>query len=718
MTDSTTPEIHTDPDACRLPPAFLLSLHEAACGGRTRDPAALLAQLDGAPAAEGESWQQSMQARLAPWRFRTSEVELDVQRACEAAGAGSTLVTWSEQSGWLAILDRRDSSARVARPNGAAAWVTVEDLGQALGHSSIGEVRDWLIIEAGLAGAVSPGSARLAPFRRLIEIIRPERGDVLTIVLYSAFIGLLTLAMPIAVQQLVNTVAFGGLFQPVVVLAFMLLAGLAIAASISAAQAYLAEIVQRRVFVRACADLAMRLPRVRPGGFGGRPPHALVNRFFDLVTLQKTGAKLLLDGSTVLLQTAAGLLILSFYHPLMLALSIVLLALMATVAFVFGRGATTSAIHESSAKYDLAEWLEELVRHDTVFRSSAGRARATERADALASTWVTARHQHYRIVFRQYIAALGLQVLVNTLVLALGGFLVVAGELTLGQLVASEIIVAAVVTAFARLAKQLESYYDMLAAVDKVGSLLDLPIDLGDGRTEPGHDGPAGLEGRHLDHSSGRRRLLNDVSLAIRPGERVALQGGLGSGRSVLVDILAGIRSPDRGYVLLDGEDLRDRSEDSLRDEVMLLRSPQILPTTVRENLRMGNRAARSEDQRRALAAVGLLDDLRDLPDGLNTALQPGGHPLSRGQIYRLEIARALLAQPRMLILDEVLSHLDDDALETVLDSLMDPAAPWTLLVVSKEARVIARCNRVIRLEDGRLFEEKAASPGPKEVVV
>ena len=680
-----------------LPPAFLLTLRSAA----------------GLPGVEGvgggeippnaDSWEEAVRAPLRRAGCLMRDVELDPAEVSQAAHPGVPLVSWSADTDWIAVLDGSERSVRVAGPGRREDSLSPAELWELLGR----EPRKWIAIEPGLAPIKAEGGDHPRPFRRLVEIVRPERGDVLAIVLYAAFVGLLSLTIPIAVQQLVNTVAFGGLVQPVVVVALMLLLGLAIAASFSAFQAYLSEIVQRRVFVRACLDLAERLPRVAPGTFEGRSATGFVNRFFDLVTLQKMGAKLLIDGSGVILQASTGLLILSFYHPLMLGLSVVLFGTMAVVSFTLGRHAPRTALRESTAKYELAYWMEELVRHDSVFRTTAGRSLAAERADALASSWVAARRHHYRTVFRQLAAALGLQVVVNSLVLALGGFLVVAGELTLGQLVASEIIVAAVVAAFARLARYFESYYDVLAAVEKVGGMIDLPLEPGDQPQPRGFEaGAASVEASELSCSRGGERVLEEVSLRLEPGDRAALVADSEQSVGVLLETLAGLRTPASGWVALEGEDLRNRLPQDVADDVALLRGAEILPATIRENLTVARREATTDELRGALDAVGLLQAVRALPDGMDAMLGPDGFPLSRSQSTLLVIARALVAGPRLVLIDDTSLPLDPEVRKPALDALLQPAAPWTVLVASRDQTVLEQCDATFRLEGGRLHQD------------
>ncbi len=727
-----------------LPAGFLMTLHVAA--GQRDDANLARAVSDSATVrvTEEADWKSLLRAQFEPSGFLVRELEVSLSEACRAARHGVPLVRWTRGTGWIALLDGTDRRARVVSADSAPVWLPVEELRGRLVESGAGApagsragdgvdqaaraesaepTHVWLAIDGGLVAAAADTSAyeddetgehreKPRPFARLLDIVRPERGDVVAVILYSVFIGLLSLAIPIAVQQLVNIVAFGGLVQPVVVLAFLLLMGLAIGGSLSAFQALLAETLQQRIFVRACLDLASRLPRVADEAFGERPAPAFVNRFFDIVTLQKTGARLLLDGSSVLLQTSAGLLILSFYHPLMLALSVFLLGAMAGVAIGFGRGATDSAVRESTAKYALAEWMEELVSHRTAFRTTAGRSHASRRADALVTAWVGARRQHYRIVFRQFVAALGLQVVVNTGLLALGGFLVVTGELTLGQLVASEIIVASVVASFARLAKHFESYYDLLAAVDKVGGLLDLPLE----RSSPAGgqdelDRPSRVVARNLSFACESQKGIERVSFDFAAGDRIAVLGGHANGQGILMDLLAGLRKPDAGHVTIGGHDLRELGPETLRNAVALVREPQILPATVLENLMLARVGATVEDAREALERVVLLDEIRGLPDGLDSVLQTDGRPLDPSQAVRLEIARALIARPALLLVDDALLRLADKELKPVLDTLFDPRNSWTLVVATRDPRVVTRCNERLELSEGQRVHTAVAGP-------
>ena len=229
-----------------------------------------------------------------------------------------------------------------------------------------------------------------------------------------------------------------------------------------------------------------------------------------------------------------------------------------------------TAIKESKAKYAIAAWLQELARHVTAFKLHAGHQFGLERADQLAVTWLDYRRSHFRIVFRQIIFALGLQAAAATALLGLGGWLVISGELNLGQLVAAELIVMMIVGSFAKLGKHMESFYDLLASIDKLGALFDLKIENHDKLFHLNVGQPASLSLNDVSFTYGGEAALQDFSLNIPVGATVAITGPAGSGKTTLVELLCGLRAPSTGRIELDGIDIREIRPDSLREHLAL----------------------------------------------------------------------------------------------------------------------------------------------------
>ena len=197
------------------------------------------------------------------------------------------------------------------------------------------------------------------PWLRLRAFFGLERRELWIVVIYALVLGSVSLAVPVAAQSLVNTVAFGSVLQPLVALTILLLGVLTFAGVLGVLETYVVEVLQRRVFVRVADDFGRRIPSVRADVLDKKFGPELVNRFFDVLTIQKSLSGLLLDGLTIALQTIIGMILLGFYHPLLLAFDVVLVVLLSLV-LVLGRGAVATGLKESSAKYKTAAWLEDV----------------------------------------------------------------------------------------------------------------------------------------------------------------------------------------------------------------------------------------------------------------------------------------------------------------------------------------------------------------------
>ena len=527
------------------------------------------------------------------------------------------------------------------------------------------------------------------PWQRLTALLRLERADVLTLLAFALGVGLLSIVVPAAIEALVNTVAFGVLLWPVVVLSLVMFAFLALAAVLRALQTLVAECLQRRLFVRTADAFADRFARAEIEAFDGRNPTDIVNRFFEVSAAQKAIATLLVDGIGIVMITVVGLAVLAFYHPYLLTFAIVMLTLVAFLLGVLGIGGVRTSIEESYAKYATAAWLEEIAKCPHTFRSGRGAGLAMERADQLAGDYVTARRRHFSVVWRQTLFALLLESVASTVLLGLGGWLVIQRQLTLGQLVAGELIVALVLAALSKSGKYVEIFYDLQAALDKLGVLDDLPLEPVGGETLPAGSGPMAVVAEVRDDGGVRR-------LEARPGQRVAVGGASGSGKTTLLETLGLLRVPREGLLEFDGLDARSLDRAATRLQVAYVGRLETFAGTVAENVRVGREDLSASLVRRALEMVGLADRVARLPQGTATPLASDGLPLSANEIARLSIARALAGGPRLLLVDGLLDGLDIHACPELLDSLFDRAAPWTLVVVTARDDIRSRCDATV----------------------
>ena len=632
----------------------------------------------------------------------------------DLARDGATLVLYVAGSDpWRAVTDARGRKFRVARAfaRQSSQWCNASRLNEFVGNPGRQDVLRCVIVERAVAcdDAVSVQAANMLPLARLWALLRPERSDIFILLVFSLVVGLLTLAVPIASQSLIDTVAFGRFLQPVVVLSLLLLVFLSFSAAIQGLESYVVEIIQGRLFARVTADLAYRLPRVRTESQDGQYLPELVNRFFDIVTVQKVTAKLLLDGLTLVLNTMIGMSVLAFYHPWLLGFDVILLAMLAFVIFILGRGAVATSIKESKNKYVTAAWLQDLTRCPVTFKYDGGAEFALERADQIVTEYLSTRKKHFGVLMRQILFALAIQAVASAVLLGIGGWLVMTGQLTLGQLVAAELIVTVIVGSFAKLGGYMESFYDLLASVDKLGVLLDLPIEEQEGVLHKFPARPSSLSVRNVDYSfSSGACVLEPVLLEVGSGERVALTG---PGKSVLLDLIFGLRSPTHGHLSLDGIDPRDLRPDFLRHRVVLVRGIEVFHGSVAENVHLARPDITFNKIRDALEQVGLLDSVLTLSEGIETDLTSAGAPLTENQLRRLMLARAIVGKPGLLLIDGVLDTLPDEEAEELMGTLCDPRQPWTLLIVTSRAALHQRCTRVFELQQGRHRREVSACP-------
>jgi len=531
-------------------------------------------------------------------------------------------------------------------------------------------------------------------------LVRADSQDIRLIVLFAVAVGVLSLASPIAVEALVNSVAFGGLLQPIIVLALILCACLTLSAGMIALQYYLAELVQRRLFARATQDLARRLPLVQSAAWESQDAAKTVNRFFEIVTVQKVVSILLLDGISIILTATIGMVVLAFYHPVLLAFDVGLLLAIVVLLFSGLKRGIATGINESIAKYAVAGWLEEIVRCDGAFQThSAGRL-AHGVAGTLTLRYLQARSDHFRVLFRQSIGGWFLQVIAVVMMLGIGGSLVLVGQMTLGQLVAAELIIAVVTGSVAKIGKYLENIYDLMAAVDKLAGFEDLPLDREEGEVPAGNAAGASIRIYGLSPATtAGKPLIKAVDLAVAPGMSAAIIGGEGSGKSLLAQVLTARRSVAEGTVEIDGVDLRQWHPQVLREQAALVGASGVVEASIFDNVQLGRAHITAEEVRRALVALELLDDIRSLPQGLETRLTTRGLPLSSGQVRRLLLARALAGRPRLLILDACFDFIEEDRRRSIWRRIREEYSSTVLLLTANAVLAEELCDDVLRLE-------------------
>lgn len=540
----------------------------------------------------------------------------------------------------------------------------------------------------------SPHTTGHAPrgshWARLGAILYLERQDVLMILALALGVGLLSIVTPAAIEALVNVVAFGVLLWPVIVLALVMLGFLCFSALLRAMQVLAMEYMQRRIFARTANAFATRFAKAEIESFDGRNPTDIVNRFFEVASEQKALSTLLVEGTSVVMITIVGMAVLSFYHPYLLTFGLVMIVLIAFLLGVLGLNGVSTAIDESYAKFDVAAWLEEIAKCPHTFRFGRGGSVAIDRANQLTTEYIDLRREHFRVVWRQTLFALLLEAIASTVLLGLGGWLVISQQLNLGQLVAGELIVTLVLSALSKSGKYLEIFYDLQASIDKLAVIEELPLEPTGGEILPERAEPMQVRAE-ITHAGEAAKCLEAA-----PGERIAVSGEPGCGKSFLLETLALLRVPHGGLLEFDGIDARSLDRAAARLRIALVGHAETFAGTVAENIRVGRNELTAADVREALEMVGLAEQVARLPKGVSSQIASDGLPLSTNELLRLSVARAIAGKPRLLLIDSLLDGLDVADCPELIASLFERDNPWTLVIVTSRDDITSRCDRTV----------------------
>jgi ATP-binding cassette, subfamily B, bacterial len=295
-------------------------------------------------------------------------------------------------------------------------------------------------------------------------------------------------------------------------------------------------------------------------------------------------------------------------------------------------------------------------------------------------------------------------------VLWFGGRRVVAGDLSLGSFVAFNAYVVMLVWPFRVLGQRVSTLQKALAAGVRIAEVLETEPALAERRHAPELPKPVRghilLEDVRFGHA-GDEPVLDGLTLEVAAGESLALVGSTGSGKSTIAGLLARLYDPDAGRVSIDGHDVRDVRLGDVRNAVALVFEDTFLFTdTLRENIRFGRPDASDEDVARAAALAGAAEFVADLPDGYDTVLGERGFSLSGGQRQRIAIARAILADPAVLVLDDATSAVDATKEHEIRAALATVMTGRTTLVIAHRPATIALADRVAVLEGGRIVEQ------------
>lgn len=556
----------------------------------------------------------------------------------------------------------------------------------------------------------------LTPLKRFWRLLILDRNDIGVIYLYAVFNGLVNLSLPLGIQAIINLIMGGRISTSWLILVGVVILGIALAGIMQIMQLRITENLQQKIFTRAAFDFAYRIPRMRLEALDKYYPPELVNRFFDTISVQKGLSKILIDFSTASLQVFFGIILLSFYHPFFILFSFILILLIFLIFRFTGWIGLRTSLQESKYKYAVAHWLEELARAMVSFKLAGKTDLPLTNTDTHVTGYLESRNAHFRVLMIQYILMVIFKVLIAAGLLLVGGFLVLEQQMNIGQFVAAEIIIILVITSVEKMVISLQTIYDVLTSLEKIGTVTDMPLERDSGISTDPSGQEDGLEVRirdlHFQFPDDGGPILKGINLHIRPGERLAIVGPNGSGKSVLMRLIAGLYENFTGTISYNQIPLGNIDIPSLRSVVgNSLAQDEIFEGTLMENITMGRPGITVDRVMWAVEKSGLYRFVETLPSGYDTRLGTEGRKLPRTVINKIILARCLVANPRLILIEDWMGRVEVPDRASVEECLFGPEGSWTLVSITNDVEFARQFDRIALLEDGQItaigtFEE------------
>ena len=545
----------------------------------------------------------------------------------------------------------------------------------------------------------------LNPWKRFVGLLSLEKKDILQITYYAIFSGFMTLTLPLGIQAIINLIQGAQISTSWVVLVILVTLGVAFNGALQLMQLRIIESLQQKIFTRASFELSYRFPKIKMEALRAYYPPELANRFFDTLTIQKGLSKILIDAPAALLQILFALILLSFYHPFFIVFGFMLLALIYTVFKYTAVKGLESSLEESKHKYRVAHWIQEVARSIVSFKLSGKTQLALDKNDHLVKDYLNAREKHFKVLVLQFIQMIGFKVLVTAGLLLIGGALVLNQEMNIGQFVAAEIIIILVISSVEKLILGLESFYDVLTSLEKLGQVVDKELESQKGDTISAETSFNLILSKVFYSVPDRDTpILSDINLEISNQCRILVRGESGSGKSSLLRLLAGIIDPTSGRIFINDAALSSLHLNSYRALLGLSLSGETpFEGTIRENVSFNNLEVTDQRIRAVFNEIGLKEFLKDQPNGLDTYLKPEGKQIAYTVAKKIILARAIIKNPKLLILEDPLDQFSMEGAANIITYITDPIHNWSLIVVSANKQWESSCNTIVNLDNGKI---------------
>lgn len=549
----------------------------------------------------------------------------------------------------------------------------------------------------------------MTPLKRFYNLLQLDKKDVAQIFFYAIFAGLISLSLPLGIQAIINFIQSGHASVSWIVLIIIVIIGVALVGILSLMQLRITENLQQKIFIRSSFEFASRLPKIKFEALYNSYPPEIANRFFDTLTIQKGTSKLLIDFSAALLQIAFGLILLSLYHPFFIVFGILLFFLLYFIfKFSYKSGVETS-LKESKFKYQVAAWLQEIARNNFSFRNELNYNYALQKNDSIVSHYTDYREKHFDVIKRQFIQLIAFKVLITATLLSVGGYLVLSQKMNIGQFVAAEIIILLVINSVEKIILGLETFYDVLTAVEKIGQVADLELE--EETTEILDNCYANIsletENMMFRFPDSKQKTLSMINLKIDQGERIFLDGKNGSGKTTLIRVLSGLLQHSAGSFYINDDTFKKINLKQYRSQIgCIIHGETPFEGSILDNITFNNKSVSQENLKWAINGLQLNGLIKSLPEGLETTIFPEARQLTSSNVQKILLARSIINKPKILFYEDPTDTMDENVANEIIDFLTAEQHKWTIIVSSKNPYWKTKSNRIITMEDGKIMAD------------
>lgn len=543
---------------------------------------------------------------------------------------------------------------------------------------------------------------------QFFEIIRLEKKEVTAIYFYAILSGVIQLTLPLGIQTIINfsQAAAGNRELPVsiILLIFIVLTGILVTGILQVNQMKIVEKIEQSIFTRFSLEFAHKIPKIDSSELNKNHLPELMNRFFEVINLQKGLSKILLDIPLAFIQILFGLVLLSFYDSTFIVLGLLLILLLFFIFKYTANKGLIASYNESENKYEVASWLEEIARSYKTFKISSQNNFHLKKTDELVNEYLVSKTKHFEILKFQYWSLIAFKLLISALMLIIGAVLLVQQQLNIGQFIAAEIVILLILSAVEKLILNLEVAYTILTGVEKLNVINDKKTEMNGKMPFVLNGKGISIEVKNLNFKFiDSRPLLENLNFDIQPGTKICVMGDGGSGKSILLELIGGTMKDFEGIINVNNIPINNINQIEYRNNIGIFYNEQeIFDGTIYDNICMGNENITPNKIMIYAEILGVKEFISQLPEGLYSILQPTGKGLSTIIAKKILLLRAITNHPELLLLDEPFELAGAESSLRISKYLIE-LKNTTCVIVSGYLPFAKQADLIIWLEKGKI---------------